>query len=72
MLHRMWYFSSLNRDQTSAPCTGSTVLTTGPQGKSPLPAESGTLASMCYQGMQHQPPWEQSASWEFQPLRDFS
>lgn len=44
MLHGMWYFTSLNRDQTSAPCNGSTVLMTGPQGKSPLSAESGNLA----------------------------
>lgn len=58
MLHSMWYSSSLNRDQTSAPCNGSTVLITGPQGESPLSAESGSLASMCYQWMQLQPPWE--------------
>lgn len=44
MLHGMWYFASLNRDQTSAPCNGSTVLMTELQGKSPLSAESGNLA----------------------------
>ena len=31
----MWDLSSLPRDQTCTSCTGSTVLTTGPPGKSP-------------------------------------
>ena len=31
----MWDLSSPNRDGTFAPCSGSTVLTTKPQGKSP-------------------------------------
>ena len=31
----VWVLSSLTRDQTSAPCIGSTVLTIGRPGKSP-------------------------------------
>ena len=33
----MWELSSLTRDQTQTPCTGSAVLVTGPPGKSPVP-----------------------------------
>ena len=34
--HGMWDLSSQTRDRTRAPCSGSTVLTTGPPGKSPM------------------------------------
>ena len=33
MLHGMWDLSSTTRDWTCVPCSGSTVLTTGPPGK---------------------------------------
>ena len=34
VLCTMWEFSSLTRDQSHTPCTGSAVLTTGPPGRS--------------------------------------
>ena len=58
----MWDVSSLTRDWTSAPCTGSAVSTTGPPGKSQEELFSATSwASFCFcfegNGNSLQHPW---------------